>query len=173
MKIIYSPRIRTMEEFATIEKAEKRNSLKRRVLELGLFLICAILTSSLYAQTTSALVLTSQTADISAVTKTGTTYDQGVATTSWTVNKESKFCVYVLEKSHNNEDFIPVAKFIRRENENREEYTWVDSKPWAGPAYYRLLVVYKNGAYDYAPAGAINEEVLESVDAGTAPTGSK
>ncbi len=92
-------------------------------------------------------------------------YDNGSATITWKVENEPLSCMYVIEKSTDGDTFVPFGKVFRPENETKTNYSFVNSRPSAGMEYYRLLVVYKNGAYGYTAAQAINEGTMEMVSA--------
>jgi trimeric autotransporter adhesin len=69
---------------------------------------------------------------------------------NWRVSSETNFSHYVVEKSLNGTDFVPIGEQPGQGLTGEMQYSFTDPTVLSGQAYYRLKMVNKDGAYQYS-----------------------
>ena len=72
-------------------------------------------------------------------------YNSGKVYFNWIVKANSEDCMYVIERSTDNSEFEPVGLKEGIGSPLELLYSWVDAKPAAGTAYYRIKQIDSNG----------------------------
>jgi len=72
---------------------------------------------------------------------------------SWDIAVEINTAQYVVERSTNGVDFIPVGSLTAT---NSGKYNWIDNSPAAGVNAYRVKAIDKDGSFQYSAVVTIN-----------------
>ena len=171
MKLIYSannPALYADTTENSIDTAVRgKKSYSMLLLEIVFLLVALLSTATLFAQGTSALVLNKEDADMGTIIDMQVAPEPGVTTLSWTVYEETYPCVYVIQRATDRENFVPLAKVTAEGAEGTRIFTYTDTKPLAGVAFYRIAKVYMNGSYNFTAIYTVNENTTEVAVGGT------
>jgi len=84
-----------------------------------------------------------------------TVYNSGKVFVSWTSKNESEDCVYIIERSTDGREFKSAGIKEGIGSEIELYYSWIDQKPPAGFAYYRVKKITKEGTQLYSSVGSV------------------
>ena len=76
--------------------------------------------------------------------------------TQWITEEESNISHYEIQRSTNGIDFVTIGNIASRNQHTRSVYSYNDSKPVKGMAYYRLKSAELNGKSGYSKIASIN-----------------
>jgi hypothetical protein len=117
-------------------------------LELVLLFVLVFATVSTFAQapqTTTPAKAISESGKLEFV-KQQIVYNSGKVYFNWIVKANSEDCIYVIERSADGNEYEPVGLKEGIGSPLELLYSWVDSKPTSGTAYYRIKQIDSNGS---------------------------
>jgi len=82
-------------------------------------------------------------------------YKEGKAKLFWTTTSENNMAYYAIEKSDDGKNFVVTDKVNALNNRTGASYSYISSSV-VGKAYYRLMIVDKDGATSFSNVIAIN-----------------
>lgn len=81
----------------------------------------------------------------------------------WATAQEVGSAAFEVERSSDNEHYLPVAHVMAVGNSQMEQaYVAYDTRPLNGLAYYRLKMIDLDGSYEYGPVRALQRHAKES-----------
>jgi hypothetical protein len=84
-----------------------------------------------------------------------TVYNSGKVFVSWTSKNETEDCIYVVERSSDGKEFKAAGIKEGIGSDIELYYSWIDQKPPAGFAYYRVKKITKEGTQLYSSVGSV------------------
>ncbi len=133
--------------FQSLKVAASSQRLFVYALELVILFVLVFATVSTFAQTPQTATPAKAVAESGKLefVKQQIVYNSGKVYFNWIVKANSEDCIYVIERSTDNTEFEPVGLKEGIGSPLELLYSWVDSKPAAGTAYYRIKQIDSNG----------------------------
>jgi hypothetical protein len=115
-------------------------------LQLVILFVLVFATVSTFAQNTSPVSAKAESSDGKLeFVKQQIVYNSGKVYFNWVVKANSADCLYVIERSSDGNEYEPVGLKEGIGSPLELLYSWVDSKPVTGTAYYRVKQIDNDG----------------------------